>query len=1839
MQGFAMIPETSQGVETFVDVLQQRALYQGDQLALSFLEHGYDDATRITYSELDQRARTVAAHLQARNLAGQRALLLFPPGLDYIAGFFGCLYAGVIAVPAYPPDPARLERTLPRLQAIVADSQACAALTTAEIMSFAEPVLEIVDDLAVLEWIATDTLDAGVADRWREPDIHAASLAFLQYTSGSTRTPRGVMVSHVNLLHNSALIAESFGAELGMTGIIWLPPYHDMGLIGGLLQPIYSNVHCVLMSPMAFLQRPLHWLQAIMHYRAAISGGPNFAYDLCVRRITPEERATLDLSSWRVAFNGAEPVRAATLVRFSETFASCGFQYKAFFPCYGLAESTLLVTNSEHDQAPVIQTVCKRALSDHRVDIIEANAPDSTTLVSSGRTPTSQSVFIVDPQTRQLCTDDRVGEIWISGSSVAQGYWNRSEETEAVFQAQLADGSAGSFLRSGDLGFMHQGELFVTGRLKDLIIIDGRNHYPQDIEATTEASHARLRGGGSAAFAIGDDSEQLVIVAEVERTAMRQLQSADGTDSSLLAEEMIAAIRQAVFEEHNVRATAVVLLRPGRIPKTSSGKIQRHACRQEFLNDTLESVATSKLSAVDSEQPPEVAPLPNREDILAAAPEQRLALVETALTLLTARILRLPPSDVDSLQALSAHGLDSINAVELMHEIETRFGATLPIAAFLRGDSIRQLAEAMLPHIGETPAPEVAAVSDLNEVQPLSYGQRALWFLQQLTPEQSVYTLTNTVRLRGALDTAALQRALARLVARHPGLRTTFAVQNGEPVQIVHADLPAEFAVENASGWDNQTLDERLQREVYRRFDLEHGPLLRLMLYRRSDEELLALLSIHHLVTDFWSLALLVDDLTTLYRAEMGQSPLPTLQPPGASHADYAAAERALIASDEGERLWKYWQQQLAGELPVLALPTDRLRSSTPSYRGATVSRRIDRAVSERLFSLGREYSATPFMVVLAAFYGLLYRHTGQNDLIVGMPQAQRRSAWARSMGYFVNSLPVRARVDGEMRFSDLLAQTRQLMLDAFEYGAYPFPLLVERLQPEREPGRPPIFQVMAVWQKTLHPDGEDLTPFALNDDGGRIALGDATIESLPLAPRVVPFDLTLLAGEADGQLTITFEYNTALFEPTTMRTLLEHLEALLTGIAVDPACQASRLPMLSETERELILREWNARRPVPAASALVHELFAEQAARTPQATALVAPGNNGQSQITLSYAELEQQANQLAHYLRRHGIGPEMPVAVCIERSPRVVVALLAILKAGGVYLPLDPATPAERLNLILNDAEARVVVTQERLRPLFSDSSAVTSGTCTLVCLDSEAAQIAAEPTHCPKSSLQATNAAYIFYTSGSTGIPKGVVIEHATLAQHCLAAQQHYELTAQDCVLQFAAMTFDPSVEQILPPLLTGARVAIRDERLWTADEFATQAINLGLTVINIPPAYWQQLAEIWSRRPELLTGHSIRLTIIGGDRIATETIRLWSKTPLASARLLNAYGPTEATITATTAEIELDDEEKIAARPVVIGRPLPGRTAYILDESGEPVAVGVPGELHLGGIGIARGYLNRPELTQEHFVADRFSGVTGAHLYRTGDRARYRSDGEIEFLGRVDQQVKIRGMRVEPGEIEAILRRQEHVQDALVVATTDEQGETRLIGYVIATTEAAHTARTAGQVQPPGGLDAAALRARLQSQLPEYMLPSELIPIDAWPLTASGKIDRQALPAPTYRKADAEADRVAPRNALEARLAEIWIQALNLEQVGVHDNFFALGGHSLLATRLIGQVREEFNAQISLLSLFERPTIEAMSALILESQVENSDVDIEELTELLDELEQIPDEIARDLLDRS
>jgi|CXWL01.1.fsa_nt_gi amino acid adenylation domain-containing protein/non-ribosomal peptide synthase protein (TIGR01720 family) len=1728
-----------------VELLCIRAISSADQCAYTFLNDDGKDIS-ITYGELDRRARMIGAWLQSRRLEGLRALLMFHPGLDFIAAYFGCIYAGVFAVPVYP---LKRNRNAVRLQAVIEDARPAVGIVSGSLSDTVSAALSAVPTASGMQWVTLQQIARDGADAdWRKPHVTGETVAFLQYTSGSTSLPKGVVVTHGNILHNQRLIREAFQTTSDDIVVGWLPPYHDMGLLGNILHPLYSGCRCVIMAPHAFLQRPAKWLEAISRFKGTISGGPNFAYDFCVERVSLEQRAQLELGSWRVAFNGAEPVRRETLDRFTETFSASGFQRRAFFPCYGLAEGTLMVSGGVPEAEPIVQAVRKDALELSQVVVSDGTEESSTCLVGCGRALLGQRLVIINPESLRECTVDEIGEIWVKGVSVAKGYWNRYEETSHTFHGYVKGTGEGPFLRTGDLGFLRGGELFVAGRLKDLMIVRGRNYYPHDIEWIGGQAHEALRLGGGAAFTVEiGRQERPVIVYEVNRRGNWHWP------------DVIETVRRAVAEE-DLELAAVVLIKPGSLPRTTSGKVQRRSCRQAFIQGELSIVAewreddvAAPMQEAEYEKTPRLNVPGSREEH-----DYEWVLEEIG------RVAQISRTQLDQQEPVAHYILDSLKLFQVKGAIEARYQVDTSVEDYF-DRSMQALIDRLSAFKGSVRGGQLVPhpVGSGTRSTSLSYGQRALWFVQQLVPSSAAYTLSYAARLHGTLDVAALEKAWSRLVSRHEVLCSKFVTVDGSPRQHFDVTAAAGLNVEDASRWTEEELNERLQAEAGHPINLEDGPVCQARLFTRAAGTHVLFLMAHHIAVDLWSVGILMRELRLLYGEETGHGPA-DLPNPEWNYRHFIAWQEALVSGPDGERLKDYWQQQLAGSMLNLNLPTDRPRPSVQTYHGAVWRAEVDPDLTPRLHALSRAHGVTLYTTLLAAFQLLLSRYTGQEHFVVGSTTAGRtRAEWNEVVGYHINPVVLRGDLSGSPTFATFLKQVHRTVLGALAHQDYPFSLLVDQMRTQPDASRSPLFQVMFTWEDISVMEA-GLGQFALGKPGHPLEFAKGvTWETIPLSRRAAPFDMTLMVGEVANRLALSCEYNTDLFEDATIRRMLRHFQVILEGVVTAPNRRVDELPLLTDSERRQVVMDWNATLAERPDENTLHSLVESQTLRTPDRVAVVGGG------MSLTYRDLDRRANQLAHYLQKRGIGPEQRVAVCLDRSPELVIALLAVLKAGAGYVPLDPDYPSERLAYLISDAKVSALVTQASLAGLLGEWNS------TVVLVDTDREAIARERGASPSTTVLPDHLAYVIYTSGSTGRPKGVAVTHGNVV-HSTAARLLYYREPVRGFLLLSSIGFDSSVAGLFGALAQGGSVVLSDAAsVQQRSVFCALIRDYGVTHLLTVPALYRALLQDSS--DDALAG--LYAVIVAGEACPNDLLRQHRRR-VPGVRFFNEYGPTEATVWCTV--YEACEEERSATIP--IGHPITNVQVYLLDRRMEPVPIGVSGEVYVGGVGVARGYWNCAALTAERFVPDPFCVTPGGRLYRTGDMARYRSDGVIEFIGRRDEQVKIHGYRIELGEVEAVLQLNPDVRAAVAVVREERVGELRLVAYVVPAGEGTVTGRT--------------LREYLQAHLPAGMVPSEFILLDALPLSPNGKVDRQALPLPVLISHQSYQ---SPSTPVEGALAEIWAQVLGLDRVGIHDNFFEIGGDSIQSMRIIAKARQ---AGLSLRPalLFQYPTIADLARFV-------------------------------------
>jgi amino acid adenylation domain-containing protein len=1096
----------------------------------------------------------------------------------------------------------------------------------------------------------------------------------------------------------------------------------------------------------------------------------------------------------------------------------------------------------------------------------------------------------------------------------------------------------------------------------------------------------------------------------------------------------------------------------------------------------------------------------------------------------------------------------------------------------------RQLLERYLKSAGLdlTSAVIIPQPRDTNKF-PLSFAQERIWFMDQLEPNRPIYNLPDTHYFKGPLDLDALQRTLTEIVRRHESLRTTFQTVDGEPMQVIAPPQPLSLHVIDLSDLPPQERQTEAQRladdETQKPFDLSRGPLFRVKLVRIAEEEHLLLITMHHIVSDGWSIIRMGHELATLYQAYRSgeSSPLPELP---IQYADFAVWQREWMRGELLEKQLAYWREALGGELPELELPMDHPRPARQSFRGAAEGIEYSGEILPRLKEIGRERNATLFMTLLAAFDLLMWRYSGQADLLVGTPIANRNRRETEALiGFFVNTLVLRSKVNGNGTFRELLDQVRETTLRAYEHQDVPFEKLVEELQPQRSLSRHPLFQVLFTLQ-----------------DGGELKLSGLELTWMDTANDIAKFDLSFFISETSTGLYAWFEYDTELFERPTVARMLRHFEVLLEAIAANPDARLSELPMLTEAEREQ-LREWNQTTTDYGRDLCLQQIVETQVLQQPEAVAVL----HGKEQIT--YRELNERANQLAHYLREHGVGLDVRVGILLERSVNFVVAVLGIIKAGGTYVPLDGTYPKQRLQFMLEDADVRLLLTERNQPQVATDATEV-------VYLDHAAELLANVSRENPENVNQAEDLAYVMYTSGSTGQPKGVAVTHRAI-NRLVRNTEYVKLESSDRVGQTSNVSFDGATFEIWGALLHGATlVVLPKETVLSPLELKREIAKRKISVMFLTTALFNQMAQ---SVPEAFA--SLRYLIFGGeasDALAVKRVVERGKPQ----HLVNGYGPTEGTTFTTTYEVN----EVTPGHALPIGRPLSNTEVWVLDRQGHLAPAGVTGELYIGGDGIAREYLGRPDLTAERFVPHPFSNEPGARLYRTGDLVRYMSDGNIVFLKRMDHQVKVRGFRVELGEIEAALNQYWAISESVVIDNDDLPGGTRLIAYIV----------------PEEGVEPASaeLYAFLKEKIPSYMIPSIFVTLKEIPLTPNGKVNRAELPVPQMSEDGASANFVAPRSPLEETLAEIWRETLGVAQIGVESNFFDLGGHSLMATRVVTQIRERFGVELPLRVLFESPTIAGLAQHLDAVQVKETQ--LSRILSMLENVENISEEEVAALL---
>ncbi len=1601
-------------ITNIVDLLRYRAHNQTDKTAYIYLEDGETNEEKLTYNELEILAQAIAAKLQSKITSGDRALLLYPPGLEYISAFLGCLYAGIIAVPVYPPDPTQLERSLARLRSIIKNAEPSVVLTTTPILKLSDELLENDQDFKRMEWLTTDDIDLELASVWETPEIDGNTLAFLQYTSGSTGMPKGVMISHGNLIHNQTIIQRISEHTTELVGFSWLPLYHDMGLIGSVLHTLYMGGKCFLMSPIAFLQKPIRWVSAISRYKANASVAPNFAYELLIKAEERENQSNLDLSTWEITLNGAEPIRPQTIERFMNAFERYGFRRQTFSPCYGMAEATLMITGIEKNVSPIILNVNKSAIVKNQVVVSEMNNEDSVDFVSCGRIDLGQRISIVDPGSSKELSSNNIGEIWVSGQSVAQGYWNNVEDTRNTFSAYLTDTGEGPFLRTGDLGFVKDDHLFVTGRLKDMIITRGQNHYPQDIELTVEMSHKAIRAGCIAAFSIEvEDEEQLVIVAELKiKNGMPDTKS------------IIEEIRAAVGEHHGIYPYAVELLPPKGIHKTSSGKIQRYLCRKSFIEGTLDSITRCYTNKdVDTGL------IPTSEDnaMKIASVDSKIS-VRRKLIKIWSDILDVKYIDIED--NFFHLGGSSIHAIQLLCNINDDFNLDLPFSSIYKYPMLSELSEYINDNVHNNQTERNIHSICINPSPDKRYYPFPLTDIQQAyyIGRDSDFELGNVAAhsyfefdfKSTKIDFTRLNQAFQKIIQRHDMLRVVM-LPDGQQKVLEYVE-PYSISVEDLSRHEHnavQTILSRIRNEMsHQVIDVCKWPLFEIKATKINSTQIRLHISLDLLLADAMSIFLLIKELLQFYNNPYLS--LPDLQ---VTFKDYIYAENTFRNTAKYQRSKDYWFKRLETLPPAPELP---LSSNPDVLERPKFSRRsshLNQKQWQELKTLSANAGLSPSGLLIAAFSEILTLWSKSPNFTINLTYFNRLPLHQQVnsiVGDFTSLILLEINNSDKGSFISRATNIQKQLWSDLDHSAFNGVLILRELARKQDNLNKAIMPVVFTSMLGLNSFGPEISDLQ--------KLGDK-VYAISQTPQVL---LDHQVFEFNEELFFNWDTVDDLFPEGLLDDMFDAYCNLLNLLSVNEA--TIKEPCLTEMllKPQLTHRKLLNKTVAPISSEFLHSLFMRQASREPENLAVIS--NNR----VITYSELLKLSLKTGSWLQKNAIQPNTLVGVVMDKGWEQVVAVLGILFAGGAYLPIDAHLPLDRQSHLLADGNVSLVLTQSKFKDV------VIQDGLKYLCIDDESLEN--EEPRVSEPSLSIDDLAYVIYTSGSTGSPKGVMIDHRGAVNTILDINNRFSVTSKDRVLGLSSLNFDLSVYDVFGILAAGGAIVIPDDdKLKDPAHWLHLIKQYNISIWNTVPALMRMMVDYHSEFTD--DNHrNLRLIMMSGDWIPLDlpkSIRmLWP-----SSEIISLGGATEASIWSIYFSIK---NVNTNWKSIPYGKPLVNQTFHVLDSKLEPRPVWVPGELYIGGIGLAAGYWNNEDKTNDQFI---IHPRTNERLYKTGDLGRYMSDGNIEFLGREDFQVKINGHRIELGEIEASMLDHPNVKEAIVSAIGPARYLQSLIAYIV------------------------------------------------------------------------------------------------------------------------------------------------------------------------------------------
>lgn len=1699
---------------TLTEVLVKRK--NEKQKGISFILSRSEEI-RISYADIYETSLKILYNLQKQGFRqGDEVVFQIADSRIFIFSFWACILGGMIPVPIVVGANDEQKFKLFKIWGILKRPR---LIATADIVGKFKEFAHANGLDNTMNEILQRVFYAGEEIPEKYGEIHypkSEDTAFIQFSSGSTGDPKGVIITHKNIMTNISAIMRWSRLTPDDVSLFWMPLTHDMGLIGAHIKDIIIGIDEYCIDTQLFIKDPVLWLEKTNEHRATLLYSPNFGYKHFMEYFKKSEKPSWDLSCVKIIYNGAEPISMEVCDEFLDEMDKYGLKRTAMYPAYGLAEGTIACTFPIPGEKFVFHTLKRSHLhiGEAIKDTFEGDA-DAVTLMDVGYPIYDCNVRIFDDDGKDL-GEEHIGHIKIKGGNVTSGYYNNEEATR---EAISADG----WLDTGDLGFLRNGRLTITGRAKDVIFVAGQNFYSNDIERIAEKCEYITPGTVAAvgAFNKSTKSDELILFVVTEKSLEQFAPTAQ-------------SLKKTVSEKLNIEAAEVIPIKA--MPKTSSGKVQHFKLKESFLAGDFD-IVRQKLRSMMAQS------FNQRQIELPKTP------TEKKMAKIWSEILGIEKIGIhDNFFAL---GGDSIKITQLLSRIRETFNVETEQAALYDNPEIEKLSALVDTLIEGSKVKEekIQRIFKSGEKAPLSFAQQRLWFLDKLNSNSPQYNIYSGLVIKGKLDKEALIKSFNAVMDRHTVMQMSFVEEDGLPVAVISKDKGFKLSETDLRSVDeNKRMDaarEIAEKEAAIPFRLDNGPLIRGRLICTGYNEYILVLVAHHIIFDGWSFGILLRELSFYYNGFVSGSndKLPEM---AIQYADYAAWQKNRAQSGALDSQIEYWKKKLGGNLPVLDLPTDRPRPAVQTFAGKKITGDIPQDLLDRVRACTEKENVTLFMVLYAAFNVLLYRYTGQTDIILGSPIANRNTKQIESLiGFFTNDIILRTTFSEEDKFDDLLQNVKNVTLEAYANQDVPFEKIVEELHVERNMSANPLFQVLF---------GMQISPF------DNVNFKDINISTMDIGGKYSRFDLSCDVRETGDGLALDFEFSTDLFDDSTIIRFARQYRHLLETVAENPEMRIDKIDILTNEDKAILDKVNNTYQEFPDGSWI--KLFEKQAEKTPDAVAAVC------AEQSVSYRELNERANRLANYLVLNGAGPESVLGIYMNRSVSMLVGLLGIHKAGAAYMPMDPIYPRERLKYMLEDAKVKLILSEDEISKSLPENSA------RVICLDKEWDSISKMSAEAPDIKTTGADLAYLIYTSGSTGKPKGVQIEQHSLKNFLCSMAQKIGMSASDTLLAVTTLSFDIAGLEMYLPLICGAKIVIaRREEVIDGKRLIELIKNNNITVMQATPATWRLLEEDGWQGTKGMTA------LCGGEAFPRELADMLLKR---CARVFNVYGPTETTIWSTL------DEIKAGEGPVMIGKPIANTTVYVLDKAKNRVPVGVPGELYIGGAGLSRGYLNLPELTAQRFVPNPFC-KDGGRIYATGDLVKFAADGRLECIGRIDNQVKIRGFRIELGEIESLLKKNPEIKNCIVADKEVIKGEKSLVAYIIPA-NGKNSAKLSAQY----------LRESIKDALPGYMIPSAFVIMDSYPMTPNGKIDRKALPVPA--KIGDKAQTEINFNDAERKVAEIWREVLKRDDIGVNQNFFDVGGHSLLLAQVRSKIEKVFGADISMMDLFKYPTIRTLAEFL-------------------------------------